>query len=1199
MRKPVALRQSLTVRTTVTSILFMLLAMWLLAYWGSARFGEEMEQVHGRYQLAAVQELARDLDAGVKLRFNALEQVAATLPAGALKSPLDLQRMLEQRPLHLVLFNAGFYVTDPQGVAIASLPVSANRIGINYKFRDHVAAALDEGKSSVSEPVVGKALGVPVISMAASIKDASGEVIGSIVGVMDLSKPSLNFLDSYNNATRTNVGSVIVVSKKYRTMVSASDQSRLLEKFTLGAVPAIDKYLDGFEGTQRFVDSRGVEIFSSGTSVASAGWVVSVAQPSSKVFAGVIKVRNQLWSTALALSILAGIGVGWTLRRNLRPMRESASQLMKMSADSEAFRTLPVTRHDEVGQLVEGFNHVLSLATLRERELTVSEARFRTVFNSLVDVVFLIDADTRLIVDSNHRALTMFGLESAAVKGLSCMDFMAKDGPCDSNLADVYFEKSRQEGDQRFDCKARPHGSDETFWVSVSVSFAVFDQRPYFVTSVRNIEDRKQAEEAIRASTQLLQSVIDTAPLRIFWKDRDLAYMGCNALFAHDAGYTQTSDLIGKTDLDMVWREHAETYQADDRQTMESGLSRINFEESFTSKQGNISWIRTSKVPLRDSNNEVFGVLGLFDDITEYKRLRDELQQQRDTLELQVQERTWQLDQAREAAEIANQAKSVFLANMSHEIRTPMSAILGLTHMLNRDLDTSPTDERRHSATLAKSRLQKIDGAASHLLRLLNDILDLSKIEAGKLVLENIDFDPLTLLEDVEQLMAEKIAANHNSWHLHTDTLPPKLNGDGMRLRQILLNFLSNAAKFTEYGSIELSVRVMGQTNSQLQLRFEVQDTGIGLTEEQRSRLFQTFEQAEKSTTRRYGGSGLGLAISSRLAALMGGQIGARSAPGKGSTFWFEGSFGEVEASDSIHDEHAEPVDPQVELRRFASRAVLLVEDMAINQEIALDVLQHVGLTADLAENGRLAVARASEKHYDLILMDIRMPVMDGFEAARQIRKLPGYATVPILAMTANAFDEDQSDVLLAGMNDHIAKPVQPKKLYATLLKWLSMPPTGAPTPLIEPTSKAATRGVAPPGDAGGLSQDPTYQALSVLPDLDLAQGLEALVGRFPKFVSMLGRVARDQADVCERIRQLMAVGDKDTATRAVHSLKGIAATLGLYRISQCALEVEAAFEQEASPDLSALGAATAAIFPALTKIAADYEQRNADSKGA
>lgn len=1197
MLKPITLRHSLKARLMLGTLVLLLTVMWGGAFLTSELFRQEMEKSVGQQQLRTASVLADELGREVKLWRDALEFVVPTLPAAQISNPAAMQATIETRPLLSWVFNGGFFVIDATGTAIASLPVSAKRVGTNYRDREWAIAVLDEGRAVMSKPVLGRNLKVPVIALATPIKDAGGKVVGAVVGVINLTKPGGVLTENPVSAEHQQPGDILVVSKSHRVIIGATDQRRLLEEIPPGKYPQIDRFIDGEEGVQRLIPPGGSEVIASVMGVPNTDWFVAAEQPTATAFAAVAQVRQQiLWGTGVA-SLLVVVLIGGLVRRQLVPMSEAARELAKMSDANANLRPLPIRHDDEIGQLVSGFNRLLSQLGERERELRSSEGRFRTVLNSLSDVVFLIDANTRLIVDSNQHVLAMFGLDVAAVRGHSCQNFMADDGSCAPDLPDLHFEKARLGGTQRFDCKARRPSSGESFWVSVSVSFVLFDSQPYFVTSVRDIEERKHAETSILSAKLLLQSVIDTAPVRIFWKDADLNYLGCNIAFAQDAGFATTSEIIGNSDFEMVWREHAHLYRADDRQVLESGKPKLGFEEQLTSAAGDIVWLRTSKVPLRNSLNEVFGILGIYEDITESVRLRDELQRQRDTLEIQVEERTYQLDQARAAAEVANQAKSLFLASMSHEIRTPMNAILGLSYLINRDLGVPVDGERRLGFALARDRLQKIDGAATHLLGILNDILDFSKIEAGKLLIENIDFDPHALINDVAYLIADKIAANQNSWHLDIGTLPPSLHGDSLRLRQILLNFLSNAAKFTEYGRIELRARVVSQAMSQTRIRFEIEDSGIGLTEEQRSRLFTAFEQAEKSTTRQFGGTGLGLAISSRLAALMGGQVGVSSTPGKGSIFWFEAPFGEGDTRVSPLGELAVPADPEAELHRFASRTILLVEDVAINQEIAMDVLQHAGLRADLAENGQQAVARATEKRYDLILMDLRMPVMDGLEATRRIRQLPGYATVPILAMTANAFDEDKDEVLLAGMNDHIAKPVQPKKLYVTLLKWLSMQAIepietiDSPVIALDPSTKTSPLVATTSPAASDLSQDPIYQALAALPGLDLSQGLDALVGRLPKLVSLLGLVAREQADICERVSQLLAAGERTEAIRAVHSLKGTGATLGLTHVSECAGEVEHALEREDLPDLSALSAAIAATFPALIEITGRVER--------
>jgi hypothetical protein len=529
---------------------------------------------------------------------------------------------------------------------------------------------------------------------------------------------------------------------------------------------------------------------------------------------------------------------------------------------------------------------------------------------------------------------------------------------------------------------------------------------------------------------RVLRTIFDTSDGAIFLVDPEGRIVFANERMSAMWGIP-LEQLIGSPYVSLIHPDEREMGHQKMLRLMASEIPFVRVEREYIRRDGTMFWGFLCGRRLLDESGELAGLVGLIADIDESKRNAQELDSYRQRLEELVRERTSQLEQAKEVAELANRAKSAFLANMSHEIRTPMNAIIGLAHLLRRDQVTSQQADR----------LDKMLGSAEHLLAIINDVLDLSKIESGKLVLDVAPFRMVDIVERLVSLNADKVAAKGLQFRTMVTSLPPVMVGDRTRLSQALLNYVGNAIKFTESGSIVLRASVVEEDDCSLLARFDVEDSGIGIAGEVLDRLFHPFEQADNSTTRKYGGTGLGLVITRHLAELMGGQAGVDSRPGRGSTFWLTVRLGKPSAVDRVLGGEAVGMPPGPVSGIGRSARILLVEDEPLNCEVAAELIKElVGLPIDVAADGEQALRQVQAIRYDLILMDLLMPGIDGLEVTRRIRQLPGYATTPIVAMTANAFAEDRQRCLAAGMNDHLAKPVDPDRLHAILRRWLPQP---------------------------------------------------------------------------------------------------------------------------------------------------------------
>jgi PAS domain S-box-containing protein len=687
-----------------------------------------------------------------------------------------------------------------------------------------------------------------------------------------------------------------------------------------------------------------------------------------------------------------------------------------------------------------------------------------------------------------------------------------------------------------------------------------------------------------------------------------------------------------------------------------------DYELTTRARDGKETVVSYNATTFYDRNRKLQGVFAAARDITERK-----------VLDRILQEKNVELESARAVAEKANIAKSDFLSNMSHEIRTPMNAIIGMSYLA---LKTEMTPRQR-------DHIKKIKGAGQHLLSIINDILDLSKIEAGKLTVEITEFELEKVLDNVANLIAEKTTAKGLELVFDVDeNVPLNLIGDPLRLGQILINYSNNAVKFTEKGEIDIVIRIKEQTDKDVVLHCAVRDTGIGLSQEQMGRLFQSFAQADTSTTRKFGGTGLGLVISKRLAELMGGEVGVESEPGKGSTFWFTARLGKgvgqhrkmalssdlqgkrvlvvddnenarlvlgnLLGSMSFKVDHAasgkeaigavdkaeaqgtpydivfldwqmpemdgietakqlrelplntmphmamvtaygreevirgaedvgiedvliKPVSASVlfesvvrilgdsmdegriagdaqtdtvaQLASIKGARILLVEDNELNQEVATELLRDVGFVVELAANGQIALDKIRSAQYDIVLMDMQMPVMDGITSTQEIRKDARFRDLPIVAMTANAMQGDRERCIAAGMNDHVAKPIEPEDLWKALLKW------------IKPRNPAAAAKV--------ITREAQDTRLpSAIEGLNIADGLRRVLGKKPLYLWMLRKFIAGQKAVTAEIRNALQVEDWTTAERLAHTLKGVAGNIGATSLPHMAEKVETAIRE-------------------------------------
>ena len=836
---------------------------------------------------------------------------------------------------------------------------------------------------------------------------------------------------------------------------------------------------------------------------------------------------------------------GWCQVLFLSGLKTShLDQAQGLRAGADGYMTKPITEEQLLARIETAMRIKRS-----EDALRFERAQLLSIFNSIDESIYIIDPLTYEILFANKAMCDMFQKE--LVGEICYRAIQDKDSPCDFCTNHIILKN-----------KGVPY-QWEHYNPILNMHLLITDKiikwpdgRDVRFEFAIDITRRKQAEEALKKSEERFKLAMDATRDGLWDWDVNTGEAYFSPGYTAMLGYSPDAVVPGFS----FWQDRL---HPDDR---EKALLPITdcvenrtrfFEVEFRMKTSSNEWrwiLGRGNAVTRDETGRATRMIGTHTDITERKMAEEKILEANKKLK----KLTRKANELAMEARAASQSKSEFLANMSHEIRTPLNGIIGMTNLL---LDTELNQEQ---LTIARH----IDYSGEVLLDLINDILDFSKIEAGRLELESLDFSLRDLLENIVTLMEHQTREKQLKLVNIVDRdVPEHLAGDPGRLRQVLVNLINNAIKFTSKGSIEVHTSLVSSNSEELELLFSVKDTGIGIPEDKLDVLFDKFYQVDSSTTRKYGGTGLGLAIARQLVTMMGGEIGAQSTEGRGSEFWFTARL--KHALKPVKDEKPESKTAKKTGHPRFNGHVLVVEDTPVNQKVAAGILKKLGLTADVASNGIEAVKALESCTYDLILMDVHMPEMDGLEATRHIRKLESGQSsnndpippqpswhVPIIAMTAGAMKQDREKCFEAGMDDYIAKPVNREAFEKMLDRWLGSNKANQEErtiPLLGRDQQKTTENDYP------VSTGEDH----ALPVFDR----NSLLNRFGNDLDFAREILKTYLEYTpanmESLKNSLEIADFQKAFKEAHSIKGNSSNVGCLALAEAAKRMENAVRSE------------------------------------